>query len=53
MLFRGRERAHREIGLDILKKIVDDLGETVKVERAPRMEGARMIMLLSPAKTTK
>jgi len=50
MLFRGRERAHREVGQKMLESIAQHLGETVKVETAPRLEGARMIMLVSPAK---
>ena len=50
MLFRGRERAHREVGTEVFKSIVEHLGEDVKVERAPRTEGARMIMVLCPVK---
>ena len=50
MLFRGRERAHQEVGLKVFKAIVEQLGDTVKVERPPRTEGARMIMVLNPQK---
>ncbi len=50
MLFRGRERAHQEIGLDIFKGILAELGDEIKVERHARMEGSRMIMIVSPAK---
>jgi translation initiation factor IF-3 len=50
MLFRGRERAHPDIGFEVFRSIVDDFGETVKVERPPKLEGRRMIMVLSPAK---
>jgi translation initiation factor IF-3 len=53
MLFRGRERAHRDIAQDIFKSIVEELGETVKMERFPSMEGRRMTMVVSPAKPTK
>jgi translation initiation factor IF-3 len=53
MLFRGRERAHADIGLDIFRSILDDLGEDAKVERAPRMEGRRMTMLVGPIKHAK
>ena len=50
MLFRGRERAHQEVGLKAFKSIAEGLGEAVKVERPARMEGARMVMVLSPLK---
>ena len=50
MLFRGRERAHREVGLRLFDAILKELGDKVKVERPARNEGARMIMLLSPVK---
>jgi len=50
MLFRGRERAHQEVGLSAFSQIVKTLGETVKIERPPRTEGARLIMVVSPVK---
>ncbi len=53
MLFRGRERAHRDIAHNIFKGIVDELGETIKMERFPSMEGRRMTMVVSPVKVTK
>ena len=48
MLFRGRERFHQDIGFELFKAIVVQLGETVKVERPPRSEGRRLIMVLAP-----
>jgi translation initiation factor IF-3 len=50
MLFRGRERVHREIAIEIFRGILDELGETVKVERHPAMEGRRMTMVVAPIK---
>ncbi len=50
MLFRGRERFHRDRAHVIFKSILDELGETVKVERTPSMEGRRMTMVVAPAK---
>jgi translation initiation factor IF-3 len=50
MVFRGREQSHREIGYEIFKSILDEFGERVKVERAPSMEGRRMVMIVSPNK---
>ncbi len=50
MRFRGRERAHREIAFAALREIIERLGERVKVERPPSMDGRNMIMVLSPVK---
>jgi translation initiation factor IF-3 len=46
--FRGREMAHPELGLKLLKKVQEDFDEIAKVEYAPRMEGRQMIMILAP-----
>ena len=53
MLFRGRERAHQDVGLRVFKDIVQELGEEIKVERPPRLEGRRMTMVLAPVKVAK
>ena len=50
MLFRGRERFHPEIGMDIFRELVAELGDQIKVERPPAFEGRRLIMTLAPAK---
>ncbi len=46
--FRGREMAHQEIGMDLLKRVAKDLEEYGVVEQYPRMEGRQMVMVLSP-----
>lgn len=48
--FRGREMAHREIGMDLLKRIEKDLEALATVEQFPKMEGRQMIMVLSAIK---
>lgn len=50
VLFRGRERAHREIAFGMLREIIEELKLRVKVERAPSMDGRNLIMILSPLK---
>jgi len=50
MQFRGRERAHREVGAAIFQGVIRDLGDLVKVERPPSMDGRHMIMILAPNK---
>lgn len=52
MVFHGRERFHKEIGFDIFKLIIDKVGEKGKVERPPRIEGQRMVMVFSPGKVS-
>ena len=51
--FRGREMAHPEIGLELLKRIENDLEEHGSVETAPKFEGRQMTMVLSARKRTK
>ena len=48
--FRGREMAHREIGMDLLKRVEKDLGELAVVEQFPKMEGRQMVMVMGPKK---
>ena len=48
--FRGREHAHRELGLELLLRIENDLTEHGEVEQKPEMEGRQMVMVLRPKK---
>ena len=48
MLFRGREMAHRNLGLDSMRKICNDLADVAKVESEPKMMGRRATMVLAP-----
>jgi translation initiation factor IF-3 len=50
MRFRGREHAHRELGLEVLQRVESDLAEIGQVEQQPQMEGRQMVMVLSPKK---
>jgi len=47
LMFRGRQMVHKEIGRKLLERMVVDLNDIAKVERAPKQEGRRMTMLLS------
>ena len=51
MRFRGREFAHQELGMDLLKRVVADLEEISNVEQMPGMEGRQMVMVLGPKKS--
>ncbi|VAV97158.1 Translation initiation factor 3 [hydrothermal vent metagenome] len=46
--FRGREMAHQELGMDLLKRVQDDFQELAKIEQAPKMEGRQIVMVMSP-----
>lgn len=48
--FRGREMAHQELGLNLLKRVEADLTEHGVVEQFPKMEGRQMVMVLAPKK---
>jgi translation initiation factor IF-3 len=46
--FRGRELSHQQLGMDLLRRVQDDVVEVAKVEAFPRMEGRQMLMVLAP-----
>lgn len=48
--FRGREMAHQEFGLELLKRVEQDLLEHGIVEQFPKLEGRQMVMVLAPKK---
>jgi translation initiation factor IF-3 len=51
MRYRGREFAHQELGMELLKRVEADLQDIANVEQMPNMEGRQMVMLLGPKKT--
>ncbi|WP_133365876.1 translation initiation factor IF-3 [Qipengyuania sediminis] len=46
--FRGREMAHQQLGVDLLKRVQEDVAEVAKVEAFPRLEGRQMVMVVAP-----
>ncbi|MAB80652.1 MAG: translation initiation factor IF-3 [Planctomycetes bacterium] len=46
-IFRGRQRAHPEMGFKVMKHVAEVLGDISKIETHPRMSGPRMSMLLA------
>ena len=48
--FRGREMAHQELGMELLKRVEADLAELGNVEQFPKMEGRQMSMVIAPKK---
>lgn len=46
--FRGRQMAHTSIGEELLKRFAEGCTEFASMDRAPKLEGRNMTMLLSP-----
>jgi len=47
MRFRGREMAHQDIGMDVLKRFQEELADVGKTDLEPKLEGRQMIMVMS------
>jgi len=45
---KGRERAHQDIGLQMMQRILDSFAEVAHVERPPELEGPNITAVLSP-----
>lgn len=50
IMFRGREVYHPELGMEILRKIEEQVQSIAKVEAAPKLDGRNMTMVLAPDK---
>ena len=48
MKFKGREASHSELGMDVMNKVIEEMGETVTVEKPPVLNGNTIFMLLVP-----
>jgi len=48
--FRGREMAHQELGVALLKRVEADLAALGQVEQWPKLEGRQMVMIIAPKK---
>ena len=48
--FRGREMAHQELGMQLLKRVEADLSQIGQVEQWPKLEGRQMVMIVAPKK---
>lgn len=46
--FRGREMVHQDLGMNVMTRVQDDVGEKAKVEQMPKMEGRQMTMVIAP-----
>jgi len=48
--FRGRQMAHRDLGYNIINRLIQDIGDAGVVEFMPRMEGTTLHAILAPSK---
>lgn len=48
--FRGREMAHQELGIQMLRRLESDVQEQGVVEQQPKLEGRQMVMVIAPKK---
>ena len=48
MRIRGREMEHQNLGLDLLKKLTEEVSEYAKVEVPPKSEGKQIMLILVP-----
>ena len=48
--FRGREMAHQQIGMELLKRVESDLESMASVEQFPTLEGRQLVMMMAPNK---
>ncbi|OCL30937.1 translation initiation factor IF-3 [Tessaracoccus lapidicaptus] len=50
IMFRGREQSRPELGMELLKRLAEDVAEFGYVESAPKQDGRNMLMVLGPTK---
>ena len=48
VMFRGREMARKEAGMDLLTRVTNILEDVAKIDKEASMEGRRMSIILSP-----
>ena len=51
--FRGREMAHKELGMEMMQRVEADLSELAQVEQYPKLEGRQMTMVMAPLSKKK
>jgi translation initiation factor IF-3 len=48
MFFRGRERAHKNLGADLLLSVAEEMKDIADISQRPTSEGNKMFLMLSP-----
>ena len=52
IMFRGRERAHKEIGWGMINRLLKEIEDVANIETRPKEEGPNLSAVLAPKKTT-
>tara|TARA_Y100000589_G_scaffold62897_1_gene54159 strand:- start:43 stop:189 length:147 start_codon:yes stop_codon:yes gene_type:complete len=47
-MYRGREMARQDMGVDTLNRVVDILDDFAEIDKQANMEGRRLSLILSP-----
>lgn len=50
LLYRGRERAHKELGFKLFESIIEQMGDTVILEQQPTLAGNNLSMTVRRSK---
>jgi translation initiation factor IF-3 len=50
LMFRGRENAHRELGFEVINRVIQETVEITSVDQAPRLQGRFVTAILVPKK---
>ena len=48
LMFRGREISHREIGEDVVNRLLGEIEDVGIIDKAPSMNGRQIIAIVSP-----
>lgn len=48
IIFKGREITHTDLGMEMLKRVADELKDVAAIEAPPKLEGRNMTMLVAP-----
>ncbi|MBF0341158.1 MAG: translation initiation factor IF-3 [Magnetococcales bacterium] len=51
--FRGREMAHQDLGIALLRRVEEAVADVAKVEQVPKLMGRQITMVVAPSKTKK
>lgn len=53
LFFRGRENAHRELGFEVMNRVLKACAELAQTDMLPRLIGNSIVMVLSPKSGSK
>ena len=48
ILYRGREMARKELGVDLLNRVIEILEDIAQIDQEANLEGRRLTVVLSP-----